>query len=84
VFTLTTAAARRKFSELVNRVRFTKERAALTRYGQPVVALVPIEDLERLQGNSGKGPRSRTSKPAKTPDPPSGGRPARAVRARKR
>jgi prevent-host-death family protein len=65
VFTLTTAAARRKFSELVNRVRFTKERAALTRYGQAVVALVPIEDLHRLEGTPGRAARGRSSKPAK-------------------
>jgi prevent-host-death family protein len=50
VFTLTTAAARRKFSELVSRVWYTKQRVALTRYGQPLVAVVPIEDLARLEG----------------------------------
>ena len=54
VLTLTTAAARRKFSELVNRVWYTKQRVALTRYGQALVAVVPIEDLALLE-KSGKG-----------------------------
>jgi prevent-host-death family protein len=66
VFTLTTAAARRKFSELVNRVWYTKQRVTLTRYGQPLVAVVPIEDLARLE----RVPRTRpprAAKPAKRP-----------------
>ena len=62
VITLTTAAARRKFSELVNRVWYTKERATLTRYGQPLVAVVPVEDLEILDGNSDR----RLGRKAKT------------------
>jgi prevent-host-death family protein len=60
VFILTTAAARRKFSELVNRVWYTKERAKLTRYGQALVAVVPIEDLAILE----KAGRSRAAKTA--------------------
>jgi prevent-host-death family protein len=64
VITLTTAAARRKFSELVNRVWYTKERATLTRYGQPLVAVVPVEDLEILDGNS-KRRLGRKAKPFK-------------------
>jgi prevent-host-death family protein len=63
VLTLTTAAARRKFSELVSRVWYTKQRVALTRYGQPLVAVVPIEDLARLEGR--KIPSGRAAKPIK-------------------
>ena len=44
---LPTAAARRKFSELVNRVWYTKQRITLTRYGQPLVAVVPIRNIEK-------------------------------------
>ncbi len=61
MFILTTAAARRKFSELVNRVWYTKERATLTRYGQALVAVVPIEDLRLLQ----KPGKSRPAKNAR-------------------
>jgi prevent-host-death family protein len=56
VTTLTTAAARRKFSELVNRVWYTKQRVTLTRYGQPLVAVVPIEDLALLERGSRRRP----------------------------
>ena len=49
LITLTTVAARRQFANLISRVWFTKERAALTRYGQAIVAVVPIEDLELLE-----------------------------------
>jgi prevent-host-death family protein len=56
VFILTTAAARRRFSELVNRVWYTKERATLTRYGQALVAVVPIEDLALLQKSDKRRP----------------------------
>jgi prevent-host-death family protein len=64
VFILTTAAARRKFSELVNRVWYTKERAKLTRYGQALVAVVPIEDL-RLLEKAGKARPEKTARPSK-------------------
>lgn len=37
--------ARARFSELVNRVGFGKERVILTRHGKPLVALVPAEAL---------------------------------------
>jgi prevent-host-death family protein len=63
VFTLTTAAARRKFSELVNRVWYTKERAVLTRYGRELVAIVPVEDLKRLEPRR----KGRSSTPARKP-----------------
>ena len=59
MFTLTTVAARRQFANLVNRVWFTKERAALTRYGKAIVALVPIEDLEKLERRRSNGGRAK-------------------------
>lgn len=37
--------ARARFSELVNRVGFGKERIVLTRHGKPLVALVPAAAL---------------------------------------
>jgi len=53
MLTLTTADARRQFSSLIGRVHLTKQRAILTRYGQPLVALVPLEDFHVLGGAVG-------------------------------
>jgi prevent-host-death family protein len=47
--TLSTGAARDKFSELLNRAAFGKERVVLTRRGKPLVAVVPIEDIDLLE-----------------------------------
>jgi prevent-host-death family protein len=64
VFTLTTVAARRQFAHLVNRVWFTKERAVLTRYGKAVAAIVPVEDLEKLErSGKAKTPGKASRKP---------------------
>lgn len=41
--------ARRDFAEIVNRVAFGKERVTITRHGQKVVAIVPIEDVDLLE-----------------------------------
>ena len=41
------ASARNDFSRLLDRVVDGKERVTLTRHGQPVAALVPVEDWER-------------------------------------
>jgi prevent-host-death family protein len=47
--TITTAEAREKLAELVNRATYAKERLVLTRRGKEVAALVPLEDLELLE-----------------------------------
>lgn len=44
-----TTEARDRFSELLNRAAFGKERVVLTRRGKQLVALVPIEDLAILE-----------------------------------
>ena len=41
--------ARESFSSTVNRVAFGGERVVLTRHGQRVAAVVPIEDLELIE-----------------------------------
>ena len=41
--------ARDHFSEVVNRASFGKERVVVTKNGKPVVAVIPIEDLELLE-----------------------------------
>ena len=40
---------RQNFSETVNQVAYGKERVLVTRHGKPLVALVPIEDLQLLE-----------------------------------
>jgi prevent-host-death family protein len=49
---LTTAAARRDLADVIKRVRTTKQRVVITRYGLPLVAIVSIEDLARLDRRS--------------------------------
>ncbi|HVN64904.1 MAG TPA: type II toxin-antitoxin system Phd/YefM family antitoxin [Candidatus Binataceae bacterium] len=46
---VTTAAARRNFSEVINRAAYGKDRIVLTRRHRPVAAVVPIEDVEWLE-----------------------------------
>ncbi len=47
--TLSTAAARDQFSDVINRAAYGKERVILTRRGKEFVAVVPIEDIELLR-----------------------------------
>lgn len=47
--TMTTVEAREKFSDVVSRTAFAKERVVLTRHGKPVGALVPMEDVKLLE-----------------------------------
>jgi prevent-host-death family protein len=49
---ITTAEARRNMSELLNRAAYGKERFVVTRHGNPLVAIVPLEEatlLDRLR-----------------------------------
>jgi len=41
--------ARAQLSELVDRVRYTHERIAVTKHGKPVAYLVSAEDMQKLQ-----------------------------------
>jgi prevent-host-death family protein len=47
--TLTTVEARERFSEVVNRAAFGKERILLTRRGKPLAVMMPVADLEYLE-----------------------------------
>ena len=42
---VSTAVARKRFSDVVNRASYGKERVALTRYGHTLAAIVSAEDL---------------------------------------
>lgn len=46
--TINTADAKEQFSELINRVTNQKERIILTRRGNDIAAIVPMEDLHLL------------------------------------
>lgn len=41
--------AREKFADLIGRARFAKERTVVTSNGQPVAAVVSMEDLKLLE-----------------------------------
>jgi prevent-host-death family protein len=46
---VSTAEARNRLADLINRAAFGQERIVLTRRGKPVAALVPVEDMEWLE-----------------------------------
>jgi prevent-host-death family protein len=46
---ITTASARRNFSDLINRVAYGKDRVVLTRRNKPLAAVVPIEDIALIE-----------------------------------
>ena len=46
---ISTADARKKFANIINRVAYGKESFVLTRRGEPLAAIVSIDDLKLLQ-----------------------------------
>ncbi len=46
---ITTADARKKFANIINRVAFGDESFVLTRRGEPIAALVSMKELKMLQ-----------------------------------
>jgi prevent-host-death family protein len=46
---MSTALARKRFSDVVNRAHYGKQRIALTRHGESLAAVVPFEDLQLLE-----------------------------------
>jgi prevent-host-death family protein len=46
---LTASKARQTFSEILNRVAYRGERILIERNGKDVAAIVPVEDLVRLE-----------------------------------
>ena len=47
--TVSTREARENFSDVINRAAYGKERVILTRRGRPLVAVVPMADVELLE-----------------------------------
>jgi len=54
ITSINTSDAKEEFSELINRVAHNKERIILTRRGKGVAAIVPLEDLYRLEESQNK------------------------------
>ena len=46
---ISAAEARKKFANIINRVAYGKESFVLTRRGEPLAAIVSIDDLKLLQ-----------------------------------
>src|SRR5690348_11433972 len=47
--TLSVAQARAQFADLLNQVRYRKDRVIVARHGKPIVAIIPSEDLDLLE-----------------------------------
>ena len=48
--TMNVVDARRNFSEVMARVAYQRERVVIERKGRPMMALISLEDLRRLEG----------------------------------
>ena len=46
---ITTADARKKFANIINRVAYSDESFVLTRRGEPIAAIVSMKELRMLQ-----------------------------------
>ena len=46
---ITTADARKKFADIINRVAYSDESFVLTRRGEPIAAIVSMKELGMLQ-----------------------------------
>lgn len=46
---ITTIAARKNFSDLLNRTYYRKDRTLLSRNGKAIAAVVPLQDLKLLE-----------------------------------
>jgi prevent-host-death family protein len=46
---VSTVEARERFSDIINRAAYGKERVVLTRRGKELAAVVPIEDIKLLE-----------------------------------
>lgn len=44
--------ARDRLGEIINKTAFGKERCILLRHGKPLVAIVPIEDLQKIESSN--------------------------------
>jgi prevent-host-death family protein len=52
---LSVAEAKRRFSDVLGTVRHRGERVVVERRGRPIAAIVPLDDLARLEGEAARG-----------------------------
>ena len=74
---LTTVEARDNFAELIDRAALSAERIVITRHGEPMAAIVSLEDLElveEIERRLARKARRRAAAPQRrdpaTPAPP--------------
>lgn len=52
---LSVAEAKRRFSDVLGAIHHRGERVVVERRGRPIAAIVPLDDLARLEGESARG-----------------------------
>ncbi len=52
---LSVAEAKRRFSDVLGAVKHRGERVVVERRGRPIAAIVPLDDLARLEGDVQRG-----------------------------
>jgi prevent-host-death family protein len=70
---LTTVEARDNFAELIDRAALSAERIVITRHGEPMAALISLEDLElveEIERRLERKQRRRAAAPARRGDAP--------------
>lgn len=68
---LTTVEARDNFAELIDRAALSAERIVITRHGEPMAALVSLDDLElveEIERRLERRARRRGAAPARRPE----------------
>ena len=67
---LTTVEARENFAELIDRAALSAERIVITRHGEPMAALISLEDLElveEIERRLERKQRRRAAAPSRRP-----------------
>ena len=54
MLTYSTADARRALASIIRKVQLTGQRVVITRYGRPLVAIVPMEDAPPRRRRAGQ------------------------------
>lgn len=70
---LTTVEARDNFAELIDRAALSAERIVITRHGEPMAALISLDDLElveEIERRLERRQRRRAAPQARRPDAP--------------
>src|SRR5215468_8818908 len=70
---LSVAEAKRRFSDVLGSVRHRGERVVVERRGRPIAAIVPLDDLARLEGEG--APPDTRRRGAKPGEPATASRP---------